>query len=256
MNLPDKNNFSNLFLDKILVIIPVRNEEATIATVVKTLKDYGLNNIRVIDNGSSDRSATVAQEAGAEVIFEPTPGYGQACWQGLQNLPPEIDWILFCDGDGSDDLSCLPEFLFMCDRYDLILGDRRATATGKAAMTTVQNFGNGLASLLIGLGWGHWYHDLGPLRLIRRYALETIAMKDRGFGWTVEMQVRAVECQLRVCEIPVGYRPRQGGKSKISGTISGSLKAGTIILSTLGSLYWNRFWQKLGSWEQRRASSK
>jgi len=227
-------------LSKTLVIIPVLNEEKNIVGVIKSLQSYGLSRIRVVDNGSQDRSRAVAKDAGAEVLDEPVPGYGQACWQGLQNIPQEVNWILFCDGDGSDDLSCLPEFFSLRDRYDLILGDRRATASGKAVMTPVQNFGNGLAGSLIYWGWGHKYDDLGPLRLIRRSAIEQIAMKDRGFGWTVEMQVRAVEEGLKICEIPVSYRPRQGGRSKISGTISGSFQAGTIILGTLGKLYLSR----------------
>ncbi len=225
------------YLDNILVIIPVRNEAATIGNVISSLQSYGLNQIRVVDNGSSDRSVMIAQEYGAEVVTEKTIGYGQACWRGLQNIPSEIEWILFCDGDGSDDLSCLPQFFQLREQYDLILGDRSATDEGKAAMTPVQHFGNSLAGWLINLGWGYGYRDLGPLRLIRRSALETIDMRDRNFGWTVEMQVRAIECDLNICEIPVGYRLRQGGKSKISGTVSGSIKAGIIILTTLGKLY-------------------
>ena len=224
-------------LDNVLVIIPVRNEEATIAAIIHNLHSSGLKNIRVVDNGSSDRSSIIAKEAGAIVLEEPIAGYGQACWRGLQNIPPEIEWILFCDGDGSDDLGYLPELLDLRNEYDLILGDRRATSAGKAVMTPVQHFGNGLAGWLINLGWGYKYHDLGPLRLISKSALDKIAMKDRGFGWTVEMQVRAIEEDLNICEIPVNYRPRQGGKSKISGTISGSFQAGTIILTTLGKLY-------------------
>ena len=227
-------------LCNVLVIIPVRNEEATIAGVIKDLQSFGLLNIRVIDNGSSDRSATVAAAVGAKVLFEPKPGYGRACWRGLQNIPAEIEWVLFCDGDGSDDLECLPEFLSLREKYDLILGDRRATDRGKQVMTPVQHFGNGLAGWLIDLGWGYKYHDLGPLRLIRRTDLDRIRMQDRGFGWTVEMQVRAIEENLKIVEIPVNYRPRQGGKSKISGTISGSFQAGTIILSTLAKLYWSK----------------
>ena len=228
-------------MNNILAIIPVLNEEATIARVISSLQAYGLTNIRVVDNGSSDRSATEAQAAGAEVLFEPVSGYGRACYSGLQNLPAEIEWLLFCDGDGSDDFTCLPEFFRLRDRYDLILGDRRSTPQGKSALTPVQNFGNGLASWLIGWGWGHWYGDLGPLRLIRRSALAKIAMQDRGMGWTVEMQVRAIEEKLRIVEIPVIYHSRQGGQSKISGTISGSIQAGVIILTTLGKLYWRHF---------------
>jgi len=227
-------------LDNVLVIIPVRNEEVTIASVIKDLQGFGLTKIRVVDNGSSDRSAAIAQENGAEVLLESKPGYGQACWRGLQDIPQSIEWILFCDGDGSDDLSCLPSFFSLRDQYDLILGDRRGTPQGKAIMTPVQHFGNGLAGWLINLGWGFKYHDLGPLRLIRKSSLCQIAMKDRGFGWTVEMQVRAVEEGLKISEVIVNYRQRQGGKSKISGTISGSIQAGTIILSTLGKLYLSR----------------
>ena len=224
----------------ILVIIPVLNEETTITGVIKSLQSYNLNNIRVVDNGSTDNSIIKAKEAGAEVICEPIPGYGRACWRGLQQLDRDINWILFCDGDGSDDLSYLPQFLAEPHKYDLILGNRRATVGGRNAMTPVQNFGNWLATFLIGCGWGHWYQDLGPLRLIRRSALDEIQMQDRGFGWTVEMQARAIECGLRICEIPVGYRRRQGGRSKISGTLSGSVQAGTIILMTLGRLYLRR----------------
>lgn len=220
-----------------LAIIPVRDEEETIADVIQSLKTYGLTKIRVVDNGSSDRSASYAKAAGVEVFFEPLPGYGRACWRGLQQIDSEIEWILFCDGDGSDDLSQLPLFFEQCDRFDLILGDRGATASGRRAMTPAQNFGNQLASFLIRLGWGHQYRDLGPLRLIRHSAIEKIEMQDRGFGWTVEMQVRAVECNLRICELPVSYRPRQGGRSKISGTLAGSFKAGSVILGTLGKLY-------------------
>lgn len=234
-----------MILERIFVIIPVLNEEDTITDVIKSLQSYGLTKICVVDNGSSDRSIEKALKAGAEVVSEPIPGYGRACWRGMQKIPAECDWIFFCDGDGSDDLRQLPEFLAAAatDSVDLILGNRRATAAGRSAMTPVQNFGNWLATFLIGLGWGYWYRDLGPLRLIRKSSLEEISMRDRGFGWTVEMQAKAIECHLKICEIPVGYRRRQGGRSKISGTLKGSLQAGSIILATLGKLYLQR-WQQ------------
>jgi glycosyltransferase involved in cell wall biosynthesis len=231
-------NSSNL--DSVLVIVPVLNEEATIAAVIQRLDSCGLKHIRVVDNGSGDRTSELAKDAGATVLFEPSAGYGRACWRGLHHMPEAVEWVLFCDGDGSDDLSSLPQFFEERDRFDLILGNRMATATGRSAMTPVQRFGNRLATTLMWLGWGFRYQDLGPLRLIRRSALERINMQDRGFGWTVEMQVRAIECGLNICELPVPYHPRQGGKSKISGTLRGSIKAGRIILSTLGSLYWKR----------------
>ncbi|MGB0563504.1 MAG: glycosyltransferase family 2 protein, partial [Spirulinaceae cyanobacterium] len=232
-------------LEAIAVIIPARDEAATIAAVIQTLQSQGLENIWVVDNGSRDRTAEVATQAGATVVTEPRPGYGQACWQGLQQLPESIPWVLFCDADGSDDLAALPTFLKQGEQADLILGDRRATAEGQCSLTPVQNFGNGLATTLIRWGWGQTYHDLGPLRLIRRAALEKLQMRDRGFGWTVEMQVRAVEEGLRIVELPVSYRPRQGGQSKISGTIRGTLQAGITILTTLAWLAvqrWRRQW--------------
>ncbi|WP_299491728.1 glycosyltransferase family 2 protein [Acaryochloris sp. IP29b_bin.137] len=223
--------------DDVLVIIPVLNEEETIGTVISSLQKLGLRQIRVVDNGSCDRTADTAQTAGAEVLSEPIPGYGRACWKGMQNIPEHIYWILFCDGDGSDELSVLPAFFAQRQDCDLILGNRRARPDSRAAMTPVQNWGNGLATTLIRWGWGHPFQDLGPLRLIRRARLEQLNMQDRGFGWTVEMQAKAAEYQLRTCEIPQGYRPRQGGRSKISGTIKGSIQAGSVILSTLVILY-------------------
>lgn len=241
-----------LLQEKILVIIPVLNEEDTITNVIKSLHSYGLTQIMVVDNGSTDKSVEKSINAGATVILEPIPGYGRACWRGIQNTPVNFDWILFCDGDGSDDLKDLPKFLEATNKYDLILGDRRATKAGRTAMTPVQNFGNKLATFLIGLGWGYWYQDLGPLRLIRKSSLDKIGMQDRGFGWTVEMQARAIECGLKIIEIPVGYRRRQGGRSKISGTIKGSFQAGTIILATLGKLYLKSFWKK----EERRQKAE
>ena len=235
-------------LDQVLVLIPVRNEAATLGAVLQALQAQGLWQIRVVDNGSTDGSAQIAVAAGAEVIREPRMGYGQACWTGLQGIPETVEWVLFCDGDGSDDLGQLADFWALQADYDFILGDRRATPGGRATLTPVQNFGNGLATQLMGWGWGHRYGDLGPLRLIRRSALEAMQMRDRGFGWTVEMQVHAVEQGLRIAEIPVNYRLRQGGESKISGTLSGCVQAGIIILSTLAMLYGQRLgrqWQAI-----------
>lgn len=231
---------ANSALDDIQAIVPVRNEAATIALVVRGLKAAGLQRVRVVDNGSTDGSSRIAAEAGAEVACEPIPGYGRACWRGLQQLDEGVDWVFFCDGDGSDDLSDLPEFCRRRSEYDLILGDRRASISGRSAMTPAQNFGNALATFLLGMGWGYWYRDLGPMRLVRRSLLEQMQMQDRGFGWTVEMQARAIELGARIAEIPVAYRPRQGGRSKISGTLTGSVRAGTIILYTLARLYWRK----------------
>ncbi len=227
-------------LQSVFVIIPALNEEKTILRVINDLKSNGLTEICVVDNGSQDETATTALAAGAQVIREDKRGYGQACWSGMQTIPEFCEWILFCDGDGSDNLSQLSQFWDVTAETDFILGNRRATPEGRAFLTPVQNFGNGLATFLIYIGWGYQYQDLGPLRLIRRADLEQLQMGDRSFGWTVEMQVKAVENGLRIKEIPVNYRRRQGGKSKISGTIMGSFRAGHIILTTLGQLYWQK----------------
>lgn len=225
----------------IQVIIPALDEEATIGEVIAGLRAQGLSRIRVVDNGSRDRTVAVARAAGADVLVEARRGYGQACWTGCQSLDPAVSWVLFADADGSDDPADVPRLVALADEADFVLGNRRARATARAAMTPVQRFGNGLATTLIRLGWGRGYGDLGPLRLIRRSLLERLAMRDRGFGWTLEMQVRAVEEGARIGELPVAYRPRAGGRSKISGTIRGSIGAGTIILATVAQLWWRRW---------------
>lgn len=223
--------------NSIQVIIPALDEEETIGGVVSELLALGFTRLRVMDNGSRDRTAVVAREAGAEVILEPRKGYGQACWTGYQELDAEVDWVLFCDADGCDDLADITRMIATIETgADFVLGNRRARRTGRSVMTPVQNFGNGLATTLIRWGWAHRYSDLGPLRLIRRELLERIEMRDRGFGWTIEMQVRAIEEGGRIVELPVGYKRRGGGRSKISGTVKGSLMAGTIILTMLAKL--------------------
>jgi glycosyltransferase involved in cell wall biosynthesis len=226
-------------LSRVGVVIPALNEALALPGVLEGLRQQGLTRIRVVDNGSTDDTAAVAAASGAEVVVEPRRGYGQACWTGLQNLPAEVEWILFCDADGSDDLDKLPDFVEAMEKAgaDFILGDRRGTAESAATLTLPQRWGNALATALIRLGWGHRYHDLGPMRLVRRSALEKIAMEDRGFGWTIEMQIRAVEEGLRIREIPVNGRQRQAGKSKISGTIRGVMGAGSIILGTWAKFF-------------------
>ena len=223
--------------DGCLVLIPALNEEATIGSVIADLRSHGFRHIRVVDNGSSDQTVCRARLAGAEVLSEPRRGYGRACWTGLHHPPSDAEWILFCDADGSSDLRDLERMVSAASHADLVLGDRRTNSANRPAMTAAQRFGNALATTLIRLGWGHRYADLGPLRMIRIEALDRIAMRDRGFGWTVEMQVRAVELGLRVREVPVRYRNRRGGKSKISGTVSGTIRAGVVIVATISRLF-------------------
>jgi glycosyltransferase involved in cell wall biosynthesis len=220
-----------------MVIIPALDEEDSIGRVVSKLRRWPLAGIRVIDNGSTDNTAEVARAAGAEVLLEPRRGYGAACWAGMRGMPPSVRWVLFCDADGCDDLSgLLPFFQAGADGCDLVLGDRTSLPESAAALTPVQRFGNRFAGTLIRLRWGMRFHDLGPLRLVRRSMLEAMELRDRGFGWTVEMQAKAAAGGLRCHEVPAAYFPRRSGRSKIAGTISGSLKAGTVILLTLARL--------------------
>lgn len=222
-----------------MVIIPALNEAGAISSVVSTLRRWPLAGIRVVDNGSRDETGKMAAEAGAEVMHEPVRGYGAACWRGLAGLPPAVHWVLFCDGDGSDDLWALrPFFERAAEGCDLVLGNRNAFPDGRSSLSLPQRFGNALAGHLIGWKWKTRFHDLGPLRLIRRKCLDELDMKDRGFGWTVEMQAKAAGHALRCVEVPVPYHKRQSGQSKISGTIAGSMKAGAVILGTLGRLAW------------------
>ncbi|MBL4576634.1 MAG: glycosyltransferase family 2 protein [Opitutaceae bacterium] len=238
--MPDsRSNEESVLRDSVMVVIPALDEELTIGPVVDSLIEQGFSCIRVVDNGSRDKTGEVARKAGAVVMTETVSGYGRACWRACEKLPETIEWILFCDGDGSDRLDELDSFLDVARRADFVLGNRRHSKEVRTSMTLVQNFGNGLATFLMQVGWSYRYGDLGPLRLIRRHLFEEIQMEDRGFGWTIEMQVRAVELKARIVELPVGYRVRQGGRSKISGTIRGSVQAGSIILSTLAK-FWIR----------------
>ncbi|MGF1678172.1 MAG: glycosyltransferase [Candidatus Methylacidiphilales bacterium] len=225
--------------DRVLVIIPALNEAEALPGVLAGLNQAGFQRIRVVDNGSTDGTADVARRLGAEVVEERRRGYGQACWTGTRNVPDDVDWFLFCDADGSDDPADFPKILEAATQSGVgyVQGNRRATAGGRGALTAVQNFGNALASLLIRMIWGTAFSDLGPLRLIHRPLFDQLEMEDRGFGWTVEMQAKVAAQHIPHCEIPVAYRPRQGGVSKISGTVRGSVMAGVVILGTLGSLF-------------------
>ena len=223
---------------KIGVIMPALNEEASIAVVVigirRALPEY-LKQVIVVDNGCTDRTSLIAQKAGAMVIVEADRGYGAACLTGIARLDQDIDIVLFLDSDGSDVLADAPKIVapIIAGNADLVIGSRSLGEMERGAMTPPQRFGNWLAPSLVRLIWGVRYTDLGPFRAIRRSSLEALAMQDRDFGWTIEMQVRAAKLGLRTIEVPTGYR-RRIGISKISGTIDGVLKAGVKILYVIG----------------------
>lgn len=214
----------------VALIIPARNEELSLPHVL-TKVPKEITRVIVVDNGSTDSTAEVAALHGAQVVVEPVAGYGRACLAGLavlKNNPPDI--VAFVDADGSDELSRLPDLIapIAAGEKDCVLGRRMPVVS--EALSFQQRFGHWLATGLIRLFWGHRYRDLGPMRVISWKALEQLAMADQAFGWTVEMQIRALKQGLRIAEIDVPYYPRTAGESKISRTISGTVKAGTTIL--------------------------
>ena len=217
------------------LIIPALNEAESIGRQLGHLPRDLFRQIIVVDNGSVDATAEVARAAGAEVIREPRRGYGQACQTGLLHLRPEITAVLFMDADLSDDPADLGWLVHTLAEggWDLVVGSRVLGRAEPGSLTPVQRFGNWLTTWLIRWIWHVSFTDLGPLRVIRRDALRRLNLHDRDFGWNVEMQAKAACLRLRATEIPVHYRRRAYGRSKISGTLAGSLGAGVKILWTI-----------------------
>ncbi len=213
----------------IKAVIPALDEESAIGAVIRNAPSF-LAGIIVVDNGSRDRTAEVAAESGAQVIVETRRGYGRACKAGIAAALP-CDIILFMDADGADDPADAARLIapIVLGRSDLVIGSRPAGTVDAGALTLPQGVGNRLATALIDLFWGVRFTDLGPFRAISAPALQRLAMDDNAFGWTVEMQARAAKLGLRVEEAPVHYR-RRIGRSKISGTIGGVIRAGATIL--------------------------
>lgn len=214
------------------IIIPALNEEDAIATVVTGVRD-GVNTVIVVDNGSTDATARRAREAGALIVTEPTPGYGRSCLAGVAAVS-QADIFIFMDGDAADDPNDLASILKPIEDgdVDFVIGSRLSGFVEKGGLTLPQRFGNTLACALMALFWGGRFTDLGPFRAIRADAYRRLSMSAPTFGWTVEMQVRALKRGLRYCEVPVRYR-RRIGVSKISGTVRGVIMAGFFILGTI-----------------------
>jgi glycosyltransferase involved in cell wall biosynthesis len=219
----------------VAVIIPALNEEQALGQVLAAIPRAAVREILVVDNGSTDRTADVARAAGATVVREPRRGYGAACLAGLARLaanPPGI--VAFMDADASDDPAELPAVLapIRDGRADLVVGSRVLGEREPGSLTPVQVAGNRLATFLLHALFGVRYTDLGPFRAIRWAALERLRMRDRDYGWTVEMQARAARAGLATLEVPVRYR-RRVGRSKISGTLRGVIGAGWKIVLTI-----------------------
>lgn len=220
------------------VIIPAYNEEQAIGRVVRAIPSALVREVIVADNGSADRTAEEARAAGAHVIPAPRRGYGSACLAGIQylrSLPADShpDAVAFLDGDYSDhpeELRLLVEQMNL--GYDLVVGSRTRGHAARGSLTPQQRFGNWLATRMIRRLYGYNFTDLGPFRLIRWPSLLSLEMRDPNYGWTVEMQVKALRQGLRCAEVPVSYRTRIG-QSKVSGTVKGSVLAGYKIIRTI-----------------------
>ena len=217
----------------ISVIIPAFNEEASIEKVIADIPKAQVKEIIVVDNASTDRTAEIARSAGAVVVRERRRGYGYACLAGIAAVDsPEI--VVFLDGDYSDfpsEMTSLVEPI-RSGEAEMVIGSRTRGVREKGALLPQARIGNALATFLIRLLFGVRYTDLGPFRAIRYDRLLEMDMQDKTFGWTVEMQVKAAKMGLQVREVPVSYRKRVG-KSKITGTLKGTLLAGYKILTTI-----------------------
>lgn len=223
----------------VTVIIPALNEEQSLPLVLRDLPKVG--RVIVVDNGSTDATSQVAARCGATVVHEMQRGYGAACLRGLTAIresikggekPPRL--IAFIDGDYSDHPELLPSLIepILSGQADFVLGSRLLGIRERGAMPPQSVYGNRLACFLMRVLFGARYTDLGPFRAIDYAKLQELQMTDQNFGWTIEMQIKAARFGLRYMEVPVPYRVRIGS-SKISGTISGTIRAGAKILSTI-----------------------
>ncbi len=221
------------------IVLPARDEAEAIGDVVLALSEQGATAI-VVDNGSTDETAAVALAAGARVVVEPVPGYGRACRAGLDvALAEGFDLIGFMDADGSDPPDALSSLLAATESHDVVLGTRPRSSAGWRAMPPAQKFGNWFAPMVLRLLAGADYSDMPSFKIFTREALVRLDPRDQTYGFTIELLVRAHALRLRVIEVPVGYRPRMAGESKVSGDLRASARAAVRILSVVGRYVWS-----------------
>jgi glycosyltransferase involved in cell wall biosynthesis len=221
-------------MPQISIIIPALNEAESIGQVVAEMPWHLIAECIVVDNGSTDATAQIAQAAGARVIQSPR-GYGSACKAGTEAALPSSIILVYMDGDGSDLITALPRLTAPIENNeaDFVIGSRIRGTREPGSMLPSQIFAAHLVGTLLRLTQGVRYTDMGPFRAIRRTSLEQLQMSEPTYGWNLEMQIKAAQHKLRIKEIPVNYRRRIGGTSKVSGNLKASLKAATRILEVL-----------------------
>ena len=220
---------------RVSVIIPCLNEEEPIADVVRDCLATGIpQEVLVVDNGSTDRTAQRAAAAGARVVSQPERGYGRACAAGVAAADPACEILLFLDGDGSDVPALMDRIITpVADgTQDFVIGSRTRGEREPGSMNAQQIFAGHLAGFLMRALYGVKYTDMCPFRAIRRDTLARLGMEETTYGWNLEMQMKAAKAKLRVLEIPVAHRCRTGGVSKVSGTLRGTFVAGWKIVTT------------------------
>ncbi len=223
---------------KVSVIIAALNEEAAIGKVIDAVPRNLVNEIIVVDNGSTDQTAGVARAAGARVVIEPVRGYGRAFRVGLRSISTDCEILVFIDGDGSD----CPEQMDRLVKpisdgdYDFVIGSRTRGQRERGSMNFHQVLAGYMIGFLLRIFYGVQSTDMGPFRAIRRETLEALGLREETYGWPLEMQMRAARAKVRTLEVPVDYKRRAGGKSKIAGTVRGSILAATRILTTFARI--------------------
>ena len=221
--------------EKVAIVIPALNEEEALRRLLAELPHNFTQWVIVVDNGSTDATAAVAQRSGALVVSEPIRGYGRACLKGFKtacSLGAEI--VIFMDGDGSDDPTDLPMMLKPVSEghADFVIGSRVSELAERGAVAPQARLGNWLVSRMIRLLYGVRFRDIGSFRVVRCSLLDALKMREMTFGWPVEMLIKAARAHYRIVELPIHYRHRSHGRSKVAGTITGSVKAAYYMLST------------------------